>query len=230
MDSKFGNLQYLVLPSGATSGPRIVLDGVNGIITIYSVAGNQILTLDPAGLRLWQDIVGGGLVGSLQPDLISLIDPVTLTNFSVLPTNEGIDAQIAGRSLPRGLMASARITANVAPGTPNEQDVTGLSVTWDALSSRNYKLFCHGRGMATTIAGRTRLSIADSVNNHVAESDFDNTVLNVAEGPADVSTSALTGLSGSVTYKVRAQTLTGGGNWTFAATPEAYLEVFDVGG
>ncbi len=39
MDSKFGALQYIVLPAGATSGRRIILDGVNGTISIYDING-----------------------------------------------------------------------------------------------------------------------------------------------------------------------------------------------
>jgi hypothetical protein len=42
MKSFFAALRSLVLPFGATSGPRIVLDGVNGRIQIISPSGSQI--------------------------------------------------------------------------------------------------------------------------------------------------------------------------------------------
>jgi hypothetical protein len=42
-------LRSLVLPFGATSGPRIVLDGVNGRIQIFNAANTLIEQLDAAG-------------------------------------------------------------------------------------------------------------------------------------------------------------------------------------
>jgi hypothetical protein len=46
MKSIFAALRSLVLPYGATSGQRIVLDGVNGRIAVYNSAGIQIGILD----------------------------------------------------------------------------------------------------------------------------------------------------------------------------------------
>lgn len=46
MKSVFAALRSLVLPYGATSGQRIVLDGVNGRIAVYNAAGTQIGILD----------------------------------------------------------------------------------------------------------------------------------------------------------------------------------------
>jgi hypothetical protein len=47
VDSKFGNLQFLVLPAGATSGSRIVLDGASGEIKIYDSLGNLRILISP---------------------------------------------------------------------------------------------------------------------------------------------------------------------------------------
>jgi hypothetical protein len=46
MKSFFAALRSLVLPYGATSGSRIVLDGVNGKITVYNSAGTAIGIID----------------------------------------------------------------------------------------------------------------------------------------------------------------------------------------
>jgi len=45
MRSFFANLRSLVLPAGATSGRRIVLDGVNGVIQVYNTAGDLVVQI-----------------------------------------------------------------------------------------------------------------------------------------------------------------------------------------
>lgn len=46
MKSFIAALRSLVLPFGATSGARIVIDGVNGRITVYDSTGTQVGTID----------------------------------------------------------------------------------------------------------------------------------------------------------------------------------------
>jgi hypothetical protein len=53
MKSLIASLRSLTLPFGATSGPRIVLNGVLGRIEIYSDAGNLLMTLDDDGLIVY---------------------------------------------------------------------------------------------------------------------------------------------------------------------------------
>jgi hypothetical protein len=43
----------MVLPTGATSGPRIVLNGPQGRIEVYSDAGNLMMTIDDDGFLVW---------------------------------------------------------------------------------------------------------------------------------------------------------------------------------
>lgn len=50
LDSKFGNLQYLVLPAGATTGQRIELDGITGEIRIYNSSNQLVGRIDAAGV------------------------------------------------------------------------------------------------------------------------------------------------------------------------------------
>lgn len=230
MQDPIALLQSLTLPAGATTGQRIELDGTTGEIRFYSAAGNLVLQLDGAAqLRFFQDIVGGGLVGAHQVDDLLMLDPGAVANtFEVLPTGTGVDAKLWGKSLPRGVMALAERSTSFSAGGAGEADVTSLSVTWTADATRRYRISCHGRGMASAAIGSTRIAITDSANTHVAESDFDARIANTAYGPADASV-IVSGISGSVTYKVRALTVTGGGVWTFAATPNAYILVEDIG-
>jgi hypothetical protein len=50
MHSIMAALRSLTLPYGATSGPRIVLNGVTGRIEVYSDLGNLMITLDDDGI------------------------------------------------------------------------------------------------------------------------------------------------------------------------------------
>lgn len=63
----------LVLPTDATSGARIVLDGTTGIITVYGADGS-ILSLDPTNLAEITLLPGTSLTGltqgSIQADVI----------------------------------------------------------------------------------------------------------------------------------------------------------------
>jgi predicted RecA/RadA family phage recombinase len=52
MKSLIANLRNLVLPFGATSGPRIVLDGVDGEIDVYDANNNLVGQLNSNGLKV----------------------------------------------------------------------------------------------------------------------------------------------------------------------------------
>ena len=81
MRSLFAALRTLVLPAGATTGPRIVLNGLAGRIEIYDAAGDLYATIDPttgittflAGdpdtfVRLITDLTDGPLIEFGQSD------------------------------------------------------------------------------------------------------------------------------------------------------------------
>lgn len=60
MRSWIAALRTLVLPWGTTSGQRIVLDGVNGIIEFYGADGSLFLTIDPTtGLTVFSSAASG---------------------------------------------------------------------------------------------------------------------------------------------------------------------------
>lgn len=52
MRSNFASIRTLVLPAGATSGARIVIDGVNGVITGYDQFNNQSFQLGPNNFEI----------------------------------------------------------------------------------------------------------------------------------------------------------------------------------
>ncbi len=228
MQDPIALLQSLTLPAGATTGARIELDGTTGEIRFYSTAGNLVLQLDGAQqLRFFQDITGGGLIGAHQVDDLLMVDPGAIANtFEVLPTGGGVDVLLWGKSLPRGRLDTARIIANVG-GITAEQDV-GLSVTWDAIATHVYRLEAHARGMTTSLVGNTRVSITDSANTHLVDDDSRTDSAGIVPAGTHLFTD-VEGVSGTVTYKVRAAVLTGGGTGTLAATPEARLSVYDMG-
>lgn len=70
MDSKFGALQQLVLPAGAVSGSRIILDGINGKIQVYDSLNHLRVEISagPNGIRVFTSDTGetvGGHFNSL---------------------------------------------------------------------------------------------------------------------------------------------------------------------
>lgn len=137
MQDPIALLQSLTLPAGATTGQRIELDGTTGEIRFYSAAGNLVLQLDGAAqLRFFQDIVGGGLVGAHQVDDLLMVDPGAIANtFEVLPTGAGVDVQLWGKSMPRGVKDVVNGTGNVGPtsGTNELTIITGNAVTFDGV-------------------------------------------------------------------------------------------------
>lgn len=72
MRSLFATLLSLVLPSGAVSGPRLVLDGVNAQILLYNLAG-----------LLYGSITPGGGFQVFNP--VSPAESVQLTIFAGVP-------------------------------------------------------------------------------------------------------------------------------------------------
>lgn len=84
MKSFVAALRRLVLPFGATSGQRIVLDGVNGVIEVYDALGLKFLTMDgTSGFVVFDG--SGNLLMSLN----------ATTGLAVYDTNGFIRTQLA---------------------------------------------------------------------------------------------------------------------------------------
>lgn len=88
MKSALAALQFLVLPAGAISGQRIVLDGVNGEIDVYNVADQLIARIDTGGIETFRTS-DGSMIAKMGPVGIEGID--ASSNLIVLVDGNGID-------------------------------------------------------------------------------------------------------------------------------------------
>jgi hypothetical protein len=125
-------------------------------------------------------------------------------------------------------MGYAEITASSASFT-TEADVASLTVTWTAISTRVYKLIFDGNVVSTVAGYLIGIYITDNAHTHVAEGYSGPTGTNLSQ--CNHFEKRITGLTGSVTYKVRAQRVSGTGTCTInaAAGRPAFFQVLDVG-
>lgn len=121
MRSFIAALRSLVLPYGATTGARIVLDGVTGAISIYDSAGNLQLTLTPDdGLTIYDD------TGAYRIILGTILNAVYSTMImSSGAANETSDALISLYD------TNARNRMVIAPGERNSKG----SIEWTIASA-----------------------------------------------------------------------------------------------
>jgi len=95
MKSLIASLRSLTLPFGATSGPRIVLNGVQGRIEVYSDLGNLLITIDDDGLIVYDaDGEQRQKIGSIS-DFSSIVfrdedglNPALITYQSIQPGDD----------------------------------------------------------------------------------------------------------------------------------------------
>lgn len=148
----------------------------------------------------------------------------------------GLERRIAelerlGQRLPvgaRGIVGYAQVTANQTPIT-SIVDLTGLTVTWTADSARRYKITGSVMLQSNVASDSSRVTFADGSNNIVQLSQVQFVGANV---PLSCERSVIqSGLSGSVTRKLRAARQNGTGNVTMvaAATIPAFILVEDIG-
>jgi hypothetical protein len=135
--------------------------------------------------------------------------------------------------LPAGISAGgyAQITADQTSIT-TVTDVTSLTVTWTAVSSRRYRIsfFVGVTHTAITTTGLAQILITDGSGTQKAKTMLDD-VETTGEFRHLVGSVCETGLSGSTTRKIRASTDTGRGTMTVTASPTnpSYILVEDVG-
>ena len=126
-------------------------------------------------------------------------------------------------------MGYASITATSSNFT-TVADITSLTATWTAISTRVYELEFVGC-VASSVAGdEVNMTITDSSNTVVGGTLSDLSATAGRRTPCNVKV-RLTGLSGSVTYKVRGTRNAGTGNCSVfaSATQPATFQVLDVG-
>ena len=128
--------------------------------------------------------------------------------------------------LPWGIMGYASATANQS-GITTETNVTGLSVTFTANSTRYYKTTVYTfSAQQNTTAGYAEIRITDGSN--VQKSSGVIYQLAGVQAPMCVSV-VETGLSGSTTRKARALTNAGTLLLAASATSPMFIVVEDIG-
>lgn len=116
-----------------------------------------------------------------------------------------------------GRVAMATSTTSQT-GVSTVTDITGMSVTFTAVSGRQYKISLFLPQLLGSVSGdRARITITDGSNNSVFIG-----YTNLTPHGAIVSLSGLTTASGSVTYKARMQRDVGTG------TMDSYADAFSV--
>ena len=129
-------------------------------------------------------------------------------------------------NFPRGVMAFVkRTTAVTALGTA-VADISGMSVTFTAQSSRLYKISWFITGQKITSAGYTDIQLTDNANNLNSAMTSYTIAGNYWNCSGGV---VLTGVSGSLTFKLRGSTELATSNPTATATVPISLIVEDIG-
>lgn len=219
---------YMNAPGGTT----VDLTGVLPIPESPGVPGNI-----PDGSRGDINVSGNGLIWDIAalavgtPEIAALAVTDVKLAANAVTTAKILDANVTpaklAASLPRGVVAKAKVTANQTPIT-TIVDLTGLTVTWTADPSRLYKISFHITVSSSVAADNGRVTITDSPGT----TDF-----GLAGGYLFTTSIALdattyeSGLSGSITRKLRLARISGTGNLTMtaSATSPAHILVEDIG-
>lgn len=135
-------------------------------------------------------------------------------------------AWYANWNLPWGVVGYANKASNTNVSTTTA-DMSGLSVTWTAVSGRVYRTSFHGIGSVDTANGYITVSIANSSNG----------TIQLIRGTGGSSAARFsvsgfvyeTGLSGSTTRKARADVNTGNGLLDGATGYPQQIIVEDIG-
>ena len=133
--------------------------------------------------------------------------------------------------LPRGRVAYAQVTASQTPFT-TQADVTGLSVTFTAVSGRNYRTMAFME-LGDSVAGDLIIAyLTTGANTQLVRHTIVSPALvsGVTYMVAVMSYSS-SSLSGSTTHKVRLERNVGSGTLGMfaAATSPAFIMVEDLG-
>jgi hypothetical protein len=128
--------------------------------------------------------------------------------------------------LPRGVMAFVQRTTSVTNLTTTYADITGMTVTFTAESSRLYKISYYMTGLKNTTSGYTDISLTDDSNNQIFSMAQYAVAANYFNGSGGV---VITGISGSKTYKLRGASEVATSTPTATATVPITLIVEDIG-
>lgn len=136
MKSFMAALRSLVLPFGASTGPRIVLDGVNGRIQVFDNSGTQIGILDGVtGFKFSGNAEtflvrpDGNVFVTAVPDMGAYIQLATAAGFGGLVFFQPEDSTVAGVNFNPAAIYADTIEVPAVSSQPKLQiaspDVTG---------------------------------------------------------------------------------------------------------
>jgi hypothetical protein len=126
---------------------------------------------------------------------------------------------------PRGAMGQVTRTSGGTVLTTTVGDITGLSITFTAVTGRLYKA-TWSFSAQKTLASYTTISFATSANVQVAALDISAADAGYFSG---AGTALFTASSGSVTYKMRGLTGLGTAATTASATQPSFFMIEDIG-
>ena len=187
----------------------------------------------------WVDAVTQHVVRGYASDAArdaELTDPHTgqLVAMTTNGATEGLSQQNSNGdwglpwNIPRGVVGYASTTSS-SSGTTSTTDWSGLSVSWTAKANRLYMTIASGSVGSTSAGEVVSLLIADGSSTQ-KQSDA-GYIASASYGTGLTPVIYETGLSGSVTRKVRVNRVTSLGTVTGAATSTAHAQivVFDLG-
>lgn len=164
-------IQYLVIPSGATSGARIVIDGINGVILVYDSNNALIASVAPSP--------GTDPTGQIWVAGFGAYDDPTHMNYSQLYNgdlflNTPLDSAAGGTGVEdsRGPVANQPVTHVFSPaytGTPQPiaafVDLFGGNVAQTRDPYVRLSMAGFSNDMNVLVAGQMLYSLPGNPNN-----------------------------------------------------------------
>jgi hypothetical protein len=149
------------------------------------------------------------------------------TDHQALIADSGQASGLAYANAPKGVMGYAEVTANQA-GITTIVDLTSLTVTFTAISSRRYRTRVVGSPLSSVGGDFGRIDITDSAGSTTVEASQHLLSTTAYRQFAEVIE---TGLSGSITRKARYSRTAGTGSLTMTASSatKAFIIVEDIG-
>jgi len=138
-------VDVFILPTDASTGTRIVIDGVNGRIEFYDASNNLVglLRSNPTPLQYWGSGTGARI--QIEPGRLGAYDSSGLERIAIITVGLGTpDIRYDGNSYPRGIWggfdADTSDSAR-APGVNTDMVVLANPI----LAGRRYTVHLHSQ-------------------------------------------------------------------------------------
>lgn len=155
----FPFIDRLTFPTDASSGTRIVIDGINGRIEFYDAGNNLVgvLRSDPTPAQYWGSAVGARV--QLEPAQISIIDSTSSERIVIDAASTPPDITYDGFSYPRGqaTLSPFFATGNDVPRAAGA--LTDMTFTASLHAGRLYRFPLHTQVQFGTAGATYELSL-----------------------------------------------------------------------